>query len=82
MDANRALGLPDDCREYTSVRNILRDLNVKSIQLIVSLISQYAWGPGCGWARLCMPWCMLRVHAAWCACAYFNVAGLLLRQAA
>lgn len=36
MDANRALGLPDDCREYTSVRNILRDLHVQSIQLMVS----------------------------------------------
>lgn len=36
VDANRALGLPDDCREYTSVRNILRDLQVESIQLMVS----------------------------------------------
>lgn len=36
VDANRALGLPDDCREYTSVRNILRDLHVQSIQLMVS----------------------------------------------
>lgn len=35
VDANRALGLPDDCREYTSVRNILRDLQVESIQLMV-----------------------------------------------
>ena len=35
VDANRALGLPDDCREYTSVRNILRDLGVKSIKLMV-----------------------------------------------
>lgn len=35
MDANRALGYPDDCREYTSVHNILRDLGVKSIRLMV-----------------------------------------------
>ncbi|GIL92432.1 hypothetical protein Vretimale_6497 [Volvox reticuliferus] len=36
VDANRALGLPDDCREYTSVRNMLRELNVKSIRLITN----------------------------------------------
>ncbi|KAJ9527586.1 hypothetical protein QJQ45_025867 [Haematococcus lacustris] len=36
VDANRALGLPDDCREYTSVRNILAGLGVKSIQLITN----------------------------------------------
>jgi GTP cyclohydrolase II len=36
VDANRALGLPDDCREYTSVVNILEDLNVKSIQLMTN----------------------------------------------
>lgn len=36
VDANRALGLPDDCREYTSVRNMLQDMGVKSIRLIVS----------------------------------------------
>lgn len=35
VDANRALGLPDDCREYTSVTNILANLGVKSIQLMV-----------------------------------------------
>ena len=35
VDANRELGLPDDAREYSSVRNILLDLNVKSIRLIV-----------------------------------------------
>ena len=35
VDANRALGLPDDCREYTSVANILADLGVKSIKLMV-----------------------------------------------
>lgn len=35
VDANRALGFPDDCREYTSVRNILRDLKVKSVKLMV-----------------------------------------------
>lgn len=37
VDANRALGLPDDCREYTAVRNILSNLGIKSIRLIVSL---------------------------------------------
>ncbi len=36
MDANRALGLPDDCREYTSVRNILADLGVASIRLMTN----------------------------------------------
>lgn len=35
VDANRALGLPDDCREYTSVTNILADLGIKSIMLMV-----------------------------------------------
>ena len=35
VDANRALGLPDDCREYSSVRNILKDLGIKSIRLMV-----------------------------------------------
>ncbi|GIL92428.1 hypothetical protein Vretifemale_19997 [Volvox reticuliferus] len=36
VDANRALGFPDDCQEYTSVRNMLRELNVKSIRLIIT----------------------------------------------
>eukprot|EP00884_Botryococcus_braunii_P020399 jgi/Botrbrau1/7042/Bobra.0165s0065.1 len=36
VDANRALGLPDDCREYTSVHNILADLNVKSVRLMTN----------------------------------------------
>ncbi|GMH32171.1 hypothetical protein BSKO_00005 [Bryopsis sp. KO-2023] len=36
VDANRALGLPDDCREYTPVRNILKDLGVKSIKLMTN----------------------------------------------
>ena len=40
VDANRALGLPDDCREYSSVRNILSDLDIKSIRLMVSPPSQ------------------------------------------
>ena len=35
MDANRALGLPDDCREYSSVRSILQDLDIKSVRLLV-----------------------------------------------
>ncbi|KAK3276909.1 hypothetical protein CYMTET_15049, partial [Cymbomonas tetramitiformis] len=36
VDANRALGLPDDCREYTAVANILSELNVKSIRLMTN----------------------------------------------
>jgi GTP cyclohydrolase II len=36
VDANRALGLPDDSREYTSVRNILKELGVKSIKLMTN----------------------------------------------
>lgn len=35
VDANRKLGLPDDAREYTSVRNILADLGIKSVRLMV-----------------------------------------------
>ena len=42
MDANRALGLPDDCREYSSVKNILKDLRIKSIRLMVRLASPLA----------------------------------------
>jgi GTP cyclohydrolase II len=34
VDANRALGLPDDTREYTAVANILEGLGIKSIQLM------------------------------------------------
>lgn len=48
VDANRALGLPDDCREYTSVRNILRDLGVRSVQLMVR--GPAAAGVGGEWA--------------------------------
>merc|ERR1712216_1070121 len=36
VDANRALGLPDDCREYTSVQNILNHMKIKSVQLITN----------------------------------------------
>ncbi|KIZ05211.1 GTP cyclohydrolase II [Monoraphidium neglectum] len=36
VDANRALGLPDDSREYTSVRNILAELGVKSVRLMTN----------------------------------------------
>ena len=42
VDANRALGLPDDCREYSSVKNILKDLRIKSIRLMVRLASYHA----------------------------------------
>jgi hypothetical protein len=38
VDANRQLGLPDDAREYSSVLNILKDLDIKSIQLIVRFV--------------------------------------------
>jgi GTP cyclohydrolase II len=40
VDANRGLGLPDDCREYTSVTNILANLGVKSIHLMVGQAHQ------------------------------------------
>lgn len=36
VDANRALGLPDDSREYSAVRNILDDLDVRSIKLLTN----------------------------------------------
>lgn len=36
VDANRALGLPDDCREYSSVATILSGLGVKSVRLMTN----------------------------------------------
>lgn len=36
VDANRALGLPDDCREYSAVKSMLDDLNVRSVQLLTN----------------------------------------------
>ena len=36
MDANRKLGLPDDIREYSAVRNIVDDLNIKSVALMTN----------------------------------------------
>lgn len=36
VDANRALGLPDDCREYSAVRHILQELGIKSIRLMTN----------------------------------------------
>lgn len=36
VDANRKLGLPDDAREYVSVRDILLDLNISSIRLMTN----------------------------------------------
>jgi len=36
VDANRSLGLPDDAREYDSVKDILQDLGVKSIRLLTN----------------------------------------------
>ena len=38
VDANRELGLPDDAREYSSVQNILADLDIKSIRLMVRML--------------------------------------------
>lgn len=61
VDANRALGLPDDCREYTSVRNILRDLGIKSIRLIVS--PQWCCMRVCTCVCVCM--CVKRVAGDW-----------------
>jgi len=36
VDANRMLGLPDDCREYTAVKNILEDMGIKSVKLMTN----------------------------------------------
>lgn len=36
VDANRQLGFADDCREYSSVRNILQDLGITSIKLMTN----------------------------------------------
>ena len=36
VDANRALGLPDDCREYSSVATILAGLGVRSVRLMTN----------------------------------------------
>lgn len=36
VDANRALGLPDDCREYSAVAHILEDLGISSIKLMTN----------------------------------------------
>ena len=36
VDANRKLGLPDDIREYSAVRNIVDDLNIKSVALMTN----------------------------------------------
>jgi len=36
VDANRALDLPDDCREYSAVKAMLDDLNVQSIKLMTN----------------------------------------------
>ena len=36
VDANRRLGLPDDTREYTAVENMLRELDVRSVQLMTN----------------------------------------------
>lgn len=47
VDANRALGLPDDCREYSPVRFILEELGVKSVRLMVGSL------PGCGAVACC-----------------------------
>lgn len=36
VQANRALGLPDDCREYSAVRHILSELGIESIRLMTN----------------------------------------------
>jgi len=36
VDANRALGFPDDCREYTAVANMVKDLQLESIKLMTN----------------------------------------------
>ena len=36
VDANRLLGLPDDARDFSVVRDILDDLGVKSVQLLTN----------------------------------------------
>lgn len=36
VDANRILGLPDDCREYSAVASMIKDLKMKSIKLITN----------------------------------------------
>lgn len=36
VDANRHLGLPDDAREYSSVRDILKDLNIPSVKIMTN----------------------------------------------
>lgn len=36
VDANRHLGLPDDAREYTAVRDILDDLKISSLRLMTN----------------------------------------------
>ena len=36
VDANRHLGLPDDAREYSSVRDILEDLEIPSVKILTN----------------------------------------------
>ena len=36
VDANRILGLPDDCRKYNSASDILKDLDVRSVRLLTN----------------------------------------------
>jgi GTP cyclohydrolase II len=36
VDGNRHLGLPDDCREYSAVKDILQDLHITSIRLMTN----------------------------------------------
>ncbi len=36
VDANNTLGLPSDARDYLIAANILKDLNIKSIQLLTN----------------------------------------------
>jgi len=36
VDANRALGLPDDARDFSAVKDILADLSVRSVSLMTN----------------------------------------------
>ena len=36
IEANRALHLPDDCRDYTDAADILKDLGIQQIQLLTN----------------------------------------------
>ena len=43
VDANRILGLPDDCREYSAVASMIKDLKMKSIKCVPAHVLQHAF---------------------------------------